>query len=1353
MVSGATELAAALDLPTIDNPTPETEPMQQLANWSAAALNSPFAWESRAGMNGLILLCRLAETSGNIFAANLLPAVSTVASKFVVNALYRLRKGERTGEYSDLPLAFVAFDLARARREAAEGLLPQTAAELTAKRPWLEYFNAAEHESFTPHSLIQDLVDKLCGGTNIATSFVADTRLAGRTLLLALFEAQLGIVQQQLRLRITPLDGQDAEFVKLDRLKNKARQLFCIERILLSDSRRLEKLQKEFVPWWRIGFWSDELVLVAASDDEKKEQRRLTEGTVSWLASFNGETEARLLAWAADLESAVPVPNPNSDRDIDGRSVWALPKFTWGRAMEDLNSAIVDLKTTESEYEKALTTQIESTQRQEFVQLLRQPLELNTADFREQIDEAIAEVRAAEADLEAAKHLSLAAEMEAIAADLFYEAAKHETERRSLLEAVAEKEKEVTQLNAEIAPIKQKIQDGEIITAEQAIQLRKNMKQSAAVSLEMAEAAHSALNKRIELLNHLLREQHTHNGTKVFGKIGLMGAQICDTLTAKLAADLDEAKKDLASEEEKDRKRKKLERQNRMIKAALRFVGAVVGCFFGNPALGAEIGGAIAELREGLISNKPPEQILFGLVDNGMAIAQASGVDLKSELNALGQKGAEKATAFFNKLESGLGPIFETMPKLLDEQVFKDALVVLGLEDEVPDFMQRMEKTYTAFKKDAGSLGNLGDALFGQDANGKTVLKFDDPKKLRDHLKENLFGRTDIEVIALKKVGKQIGSDLKKLETSAGQEEARERLSNLIITKVSEEAVQYRGDIIRQWSLPKVQAGKLWKDEDVQKEAKLLLDSLYPNEKDRKELEKGLERLLGGKELFQAQVESFLAPWQGELDRRIAEISKACSDRIAQNPPNSAVAAARARVAYIEEFQQRLGALPSPSDGTLADWLLGNSQERRDLFIQLDELMEKAKQSIGKLSQSKIDLENSEIEINIAVNKFEVAQHEAHIAGIERLQADLELEEATLLVRVSKLAGLEAGNIEAAKKASADGSEFRQKAAKQLILEKEAELVAAKAREKGAYQRGAVARRIRSSLSLPAFSFSSGEIETAAFAREEHAEALDDAFHEIRELLRHVRAAGVKLGTDFRYIDSVRADGGVNLWSTAIGSYKEEFNNLLRNQRFWPVFGRYPIHLNEDHIQQLLGKGLTIFFSPKANGSERYNGRIEIWIENEKNNSGRIAAIIFAGEFVGDEGYQISSEDFQEKKVVHLGNRFHFKDNQPALPYLSGYGLSEIGREGTTKEFSEERLSFQDAIGSDGYIDATLIRWAALRHIAANTVAVGSLLDPALTIHEGLSLSGSIVLRLKKKASVPDIRKLSLVIPYVYYRT
>lgn len=115
-----------------------------------------------------------------------------------------------------------------------------------------------------------------------------------------------------------------------------------------------------------------------------------------------------------------------------------------------------------------------------------------------------------------------------------------------------------------------------------------------------------------------------------------MGAQICDTLTEKIAADLVESRKDLEVEEEKERRRKKLERKNRMIKASLRFVGAVVGYFFGNPALGAEIGGAIAELREGLISNKPPEQILFGLVDNGMAIAQASGVDLKSELNALG---------------------------------------------------------------------------------------------------------------------------------------------------------------------------------------------------------------------------------------------------------------------------------------------------------------------------------------------------------------------------------------------------------------------------------------------------------------------------------------------------------------------------------------------------------------------------------------------------------------------------------------------------------------------------------------------------------------------------------------------
>ena len=354
--------------------------------------------------------------------------------------------------------------------------------------------------------------------------------------------------------------------------------------------------------------------------------------------------------------------------------------------------------------------------------------------------------------------------------------------------------------------------------------------------------------------------------------------------------------------------------------------------------------------------------------------------------------------------------------------------------------------------------------------------------------------------------------------------------------------MRYREEVIRQWSLPKVKEGKLWQDETVQEEAKLLLEELYPDEKQRKAMENGLERMLGGNEILQAQVETLLAGWQGALDTRIAEISKACSEEINKNPPKTARDAAQARVNYIEKFQQSF----SEGDKSLSKWLQGDSQERRDLINQFDNLQKEAEQSMESLKTAQIELIKAGIDIKQAEIELDTSKKKAKIAGIGRIKANLDLERASLMVQVSHLAGLKAGKEEEAKEISAKASEQKQKAAEQIVFVMEGELLAAKARQKGAENRGVAARRIRSSLSLPVFSFSFAE-NAAAFAREEHAEALDEAFRAIRELLRHVRTAGVSLGTpDLQHLDSIRPSGGANLWSKAIIDYKGSYYSAIR---------------------------------------------------------------------------------------------------------------------------------------------------------------------------------------------------------------
>lgn len=659
---------------------------EELLRCLGVVLNSPYAWEVRAGFNMLILLARLAESTGDLYLKATLYNDGTLkAQSLVPTAVNQLLTSGGVPGISGLPLALAAFDLVRSARESAQAIA------LTSQipSPW------ADQLGKTTTLVTDDLTKRLVSqGRSVLNPFASGGGLAAKNLVLALFQIKLDELQLEQQLTVKPLRSTDPAYKQLEDLKQAVRSLFCGEQLLLNEPRQ-DSQDEQVTPWWQAQYWFSRLIsdqspvsrdqkipssfsadLIKTLDEErlpdpiqtaleldandvvirvqqwegkdgkerqgvrwlllgqKAEQeyvrilKKEDDGSIAvyvletpfclfnWSTCYGSNAETSLLSQAAVLEAAVPViseqPPRDTSRDVDGFYEGEFPGLSWKAAKEDIEKAVKALEDAEEDYKKILEKQGSGDRTDEIIELLKQPLRLNTADYKEQILSAIADVRQAESELEAAEQESIASNFEVFANEYIYEASKVEVERQGALEEIQKLENDITTKEAAISKIDIKIAGDDVKLKENLVEVAKLRSEQAEIRRDQVKRARGVILEEIKLLKRLLDDEFPDPftpGKKVKGQIGVIARQVEHTLINQLREDLKKAEAELDKAIDAERERRKKAKRRRLISGICRFVGAIVGSIYGGPAgaaLGAEIGGAIAELANCIIDNKPP---------------------------------------------------------------------------------------------------------------------------------------------------------------------------------------------------------------------------------------------------------------------------------------------------------------------------------------------------------------------------------------------------------------------------------------------------------------------------------------------------------------------------------------------------------------------------------------------------------------------------------------------------------------------------------------------------------------------------------------------------------------------------
>lgn len=245
--------------------SPSRALFEQFANWIQRSIESSNVWESRAGMNALILLARLAEGTGDLFinsAINTAMPAGSRASGLVAQSVNQLFSISSKG--AGLPLAFAAFDLARYAREVTLSIAPQVTdgfAPVWAQQPISEF--------------VDRLVNQLGTATNTTLqTMIAEGGIGLKVLLLSLFQLKLDELDWERQLIVQPLhrnaSPQEAKLrhniilQQIDNLQKAVRFVFCREQLLLIDTNELPEVSGEIKPWWQVSYW---LALSSNSQD------------------------------------------------------------------------------------------------------------------------------------------------------------------------------------------------------------------------------------------------------------------------------------------------------------------------------------------------------------------------------------------------------------------------------------------------------------------------------------------------------------------------------------------------------------------------------------------------------------------------------------------------------------------------------------------------------------------------------------------------------------------------------------------------------------------------------------------------------------------------------------------------------------------------------------------------------------------------------------------------------------------------------------------------------------------------------------------------------------------------------
>ena len=731
------------------------------------------------------------------------------------------------------------------------------------------------------------------------------------------------------------------------------------------------------VPWWETRYWAS--IYAANDEDLTDDNLEPMEGKepilhfVNWADAFQYDALADLLATAAALEDAFPdqptpltgkvfAATPDLLRDIDGRYEGEFNRLAKGAAEKKLVEFVATLNTAQGKYQTAISERGSQERHDQLLEYLEKPLRFATADFKQQIDVALAEVREAEAELEAADHDSLAAGFEQFAAELLVEAARLEVKRQEALEKIeakkgeiAELDRDITQIDWDSAIIGIGISDELIKQAN--LHITRANKQE-----EIAETARGFILEEIDLVLGLIgappghaeaqRYQHQvkvkdENNQEIdlglaSGRIGAMALQTQHKLATKLQGELAKAEHEWHEAERRADKAKKKAKRNKLISSACRFIGAVVGTIIGGPAgaaLGAEIGEAMAEVAIGVMDNRPPGEILVGLVDNAYSIAGAAGYDLEKALNDLGAKVGGELTGYLDKLEANLGPIFDSLPKVVDKQLFQDTLEVLDLK-EIEGVGPLLNGALDGLKTDLRSLENLGTVL-------KDSVAFDSVDQFKKYLAGELLKNTNEHVKGLEAIAKKVGTTWDALQNDPQkQQEAMERFGSLVLANVASKAGEYRSGILQGWIGEKKKLGADGYWDKVKEEGETLLRDLFPDANAFAKAKANVAAALLNPETHRGQIQQFLMPWQTEFDARLNKI-------MAPEDGGAPGTEAEAWKQQVTHLRSAIGQFEG--DNGLFAWMNGkNNQQIDDLYSQLREL-----QDADELAQHQVAIDGT----------------------------------------------------------------------------------------------------------------------------------------------------------------------------------------------------------------------------------------------------------------------------------------------------------------------------------------------------------------------------------------------------------
>lgn len=1205
--------------------------LPRLTKWITWATESDNAWESRAGMNALILMARLADTMDDvIIAAEIGREISNMSkarshAKASVEAVLSL-DGAFKG--SALPLAYVAADLSRYARSVSRGIaLPQ----LVAKPAWLPVRNGNGQELGNAAEVLDALVRRLAEGPREnLRRFSAAGGLPARLLLVTLLQIRLNQYSQDRRLTVRAPRG--AEVLPLSRLKRAMREVLCGDAILLPHHQEEESLpwwKEEHPPWWQARYWVGHDVqgndLTANNPDYEVPSTPpdLPDfQLVNWVPSRHTNPIGDIMMAASTLEASVPTMPPDFQHsgeddeafllynagfllDYDGRVEGELPVFGWEESRKGLKRAAEKLAESEDSYRKALLDRENDARTDDMIAWLKAPMHLSVSDFREQIEAAIAEVRQAEAELEAAGHESVAAILESEASEFIYEAAALEVRRAEALNKISTKDLVIENKKTEIEKINREVQAGRLDEAVGESQIAKARIEQAKLELQKAAIAKQQIIEEIEQIrlvlggptadpmktetglkvadrnayretvssifpllgDRLTNEQKTKilevggitvegDDLKANGRLAAMAVKIEFNMAKQLHDELIAAHNELGAAEAEDRRRKRRAKRNQIVTNVCKAIGAVVGAYFGGPAgakLGAEIGAAVAELGIGIAENKPPEDILVGLVDNAFAIADAAGFDLEKELNDLGSEMLEKLEvageellseldSLFETAEESLGPILDSMPKVFDEPLFLEAFQAFGLE-EVPQIIDLASNTFEDLKTDLGSFADNVAAEGGLGSILKNAANFESAEAFRrdlnDKLFANVFKETEGNIQQLHALGRSLGIDIAALKTEDGQRKAAERLSTLVVTKMGSQIPTFRSDIVGQWLMSAQKAGLTWDNDQVQNEVDQLLDNLFPNPETRVEVERSLRSALLDPQTKRGELQALLhgrdmqgnllpdtpeGGWMGELDRKISELVK-----MEKPLSGSRKEVAQGRVNHLTDALVGFNT-------TLLPFLKaeeGASEAREALLLQLNRLQ-------ADLDVVELDEDKLRIEVGITQKQWQNAQvsEQQQRALLEAAGKRVELmqlgeERASLMSRVTELSHLKAETLEDAEAKSHEASVKRAAAAEARKQAAAAGVVARQAKLEAALRRGSEASRIHTDLNRAPLARSLNVAGAVADeARANHQFYLQHAFGAYRDLLRFYVSAGADEVAKVERPDELTGDKSLT-WSSA----------------------------------------------------------------------------------------------------------------------------------------------------------------------------------------------------------------------------